>query len=294
MQHIRNEKVIGLRKRIVKKSSVRLILGILVVFSLTIAIAAGCFIYVTRYKPNVVASSASPDGQYELLFQQIGEPNWPFGHTHARLVLKDKSKTVAKHSFDVANDGGIIDAENWKVTWKENCVEAVISGEEQNDNQFILFFNGKTDSKLNPAAVLFVCGDNKTNKSGVVEESMKYKGTLIVVKDCKKALNFYSDVFGFQLIKDNEGNMELTDNLYLQESGYWEAFIGTKTIPNNNHSELYFEESDIEQFVNKLEKLYPEIEYVNRLMTHSWGQKVVRFYDLDGNLIEVGTPVKIS
>ncbi len=25
-------------------------------------------------------------------------------------------------------------------------------------------------------------------------------------------------------------------------------------------------------------------------MTHSWGQKVVRFYDPDGNLIEVGTP----
>ncbi|MDE7238591.1 MAG: glyoxalase, partial [Lachnospiraceae bacterium] len=26
------------------------------------------------------------------------------------------------------------------------------------------------------------------------------------------------------------------------------------------------------------------------LMTHSWGQKVIRFYDPDGNLIEVGTP----
>ena len=41
----------------------------------------------------------------------------------------------------------------------------------------------------------------------------------------------------------------------------------------------------------KLEKLYPNIRYVNRLMTHSWGQKVVRFYDPDGNLIEVGTPM---
>ena len=34
----------------------------------------------------------------------------------------------------------------------------------------------------------------------------------------------------------------------------------------------------------------PETEYVNPLTTHSWGQKVIRFYDLDGNLIEVGTP----
>jgi catechol 2,3-dioxygenase-like lactoylglutathione lyase family enzyme len=54
---------------------------------------------------------------------------------------------------------------------------------------------------------------------------------------------------------------------------------------------LYFEESDIEGFVEKLEKLYPNTVYVNRLMEHSWGQKVIRFYDPDGNLIEVGTPM---
>ena len=55
--------------------------------------------------------------------------------------------------------------------------------------------------------------------------------------------------------------------------------------------ELYFVEPDIEAFVEKLEKYYPAVQYVNRLMTHSWGQKVVRFYDPDGNLIEVGTLV---
>ena len=41
----------------------------------------------------------------------------------------------------------------------------------------------------------------------------------------------------------------------------------------------------------ELEKYYPDVKYVNRLMTHSWGQKVIRFYDPDGNLIEVGTPM---
>ena len=55
--------------------------------------------------------------------------------------------------------------------------------------------------------------------------------------------------------------------------------------------ELYFEEPDIESFAEKLESYYPEVKYVNRLMTHSWGQKVIRFYDPDGNLIEVGTPM---
>jgi len=62
-------------------------------------------------------------------------------------------------------------------------------------------------------------------------------------------------------------------------------------ISENNAAELYFEEPDIEGFVAKLERLYPDVKYVNRLMTHSWGQKVVRFYDPDGNLIEVGKPM---
>ena len=53
---------------------------------------------------------------------------------------------------------------------------------------------------------------------------MKYKGTLIVVKDCNHALKFYRDMFGFQLLQDNDGNMELTNHLYLQELGYWEKF----------------------------------------------------------------------
>ena len=112
-----------------------------------------------------------------------------------------------------------------------------------------------------------------------------------MVKDCKKALNFYHEIFGLELIQDNDGNMELTGGLFLQETKYWEKFTGKSTIPKNNSSELYFEEVDIETFVRKLETLYPKTEYVNQLMTHSWGQRVVRFYDPDGNLIEVGTPV---
>ena len=122
---------------------------------------------------------------------------------------------------------------------------------------------------------------------------MTFKGMLIVVKDCRRALRFYSEMFGFQLIRDNGGNMELTDHVFLQELGYWENFTKKRVISNSNQSELYFEEPDIEEFTARLERLYPETEYVNRLMTHSWGQKVVRFYDPDGNLIEVGTPVSL-
>lgn len=121
--------------------------------------------------------------------------------------------------------------------------------------------------------------------------AVKLRNILVVVKDIEKSKQFYHDLFGLDMILDNDGNMILTEGLVLQDEKIWNAFIGKEIIPKNNACELYFEEKNIEAFAEKLEQLYPSIEYVNRLMTHSWGQKVIRFYDLDGNLIEVGTPM---
>lgn len=120
---------------------------------------------------------------------------------------------------------------------------------------------------------------------------MRLKNVLIVVKDIEKSRKFYHDLFGIDLVLDNDGNMILTEGLVLQDEKIWKSFLGRDILPQNNACELYFEEQDIEVFVEKLERLYPSIEYVNRLMTHSWGQRVIRLYDLDGNLIEVGTPM---
>lgn len=130
----------------IKKPTVRVILGTLAFFNILIMILAGSFTYTTRYKIHDVASYTSPDGKYDLLFQQVGDPDWPFGHTHARLVLKGEAETIAKYSFDIADDGANACSDLCRVTWKDTQVEAVISGKEQNDNQYILFFDGKTDS----------------------------------------------------------------------------------------------------------------------------------------------------
>ena len=120
---------------------------------------------------------------------------------------------------------------------------------------------------------------------------MKLKNVLIVVKDIRRSLRFYQELFGFELVQDNDGNMILTEGLVLQEERFWKGFLGRRVVPESNSCELYFEEADLKGFVEKLERCYPEVRYVNRWMTHSWGQTVVRFYDPDGNLIEVGTPV---
>ena len=138
---------------------------------------------------------------------------------------------------------------------------------------------------------------------------MRLKNVLIAVNDIDRAIKFYNEIFGLNVILDQDGNVIMSEGLVLQDAKIWQRFLGKELIPKNNMTELYFEESDIEGFVKKLEESDFEIEYVNELMTHSWertkssglrscadrsgsgDQKVVRFYDPDGNIIEVGTPV---
>ena len=120
---------------------------------------------------------------------------------------------------------------------------------------------------------------------------MKLRNVLIVVNDMERAIRYYKEIFGMQVILDQDGNVILSEGLVLQDAKIWKSFIDKDVIPKNNATELYFEESNIEGFVKRLEDSDFEIEFVNKLMTHSWNQTVVRFYDPDGNLIEVGTPM---
>ena len=119
---------------------------------------------------------------------------------------------------------------------------------------------------------------------------MKLKNILIVVEDLERAKKFYHEIFGLNVILNGEGNVILTEGLVLQERSIWEEEISSEVIFKHNSSELYFEEKEIEAFVEELEKQYPDIKYITPLITLSWGQKIVRFYDPDGNLIEVRTP----
>ena len=88
---------------------------------------------------------------------------------------------------------------------------------------------------------------------------MRLKNVLIVVKDIEKSRKFYHDLFGIDLVLDNDGNMIFTEGLVLEDEKIWKSFLGRDILPQNNACELYFEEQDIEVFVEKLERLYPSI-----------------------------------
>ena len=115
---------------------------------------------------------------------------------------------------------------------------------------------------------------------------MKYTGTLIAVNDIEKSKQFYHDVLGLDVVADFGANVTLTGGVVLQTLETWQSFIHTDDVTlKNNAGELYFETEDMDAFAQHLESF--DVSYVHKLHEHSWGQRVIRFYDLDGHIIEV-------
>ena len=117
---------------------------------------------------------------------------------------------------------------------------------------------------------------------------MKLKNILFVVEDIENSKKFYKHLFGLEVVADFGENVILTEGLVLQEKKLWEKFIERNVSPGGNDAELYFEENDIDGFLEKLEKSNFPIEYLNQCIEHDWGQRVVRIYDLDKHVIEIG------
>lgn len=122
---------------------------------------------------------------------------------------------------------------------------------------------------------------------------MKYTCTVISVKDVNLARKFYEDLFGLELYQDYGINISFTCGLSLQQEFDWLVDIPKDNIiKKSNNIELCFEEENFDDFIKKL-KMYADVDYLGEVVEQSWGQRTVRFYDLDGHIIEVGECMKM-
>lgn len=122
---------------------------------------------------------------------------------------------------------------------------------------------------------------------------MKHVCMLISVVDINTARKFYEDLFGLEVFQDYGRNIAFTCGLALQQDFDWLVNLPKeKILKKSNNAEIVFEEQNFDGFLNKL-KEYPDIEYLGGVIEHSWGQRVIRFYDLDGHIIEVGEDMKM-
>lgn len=126
----------------------------------------------------------------------------------------------------------------------------------------------------------------------VRRDFVKLKNILFVVNDIEKSKRFYEELFGLKVITDFGENVILTEGLVLQQKNLWQDGMGKEVNFGGHDAELYFEESDMDGFLVKLKGYEPAVEYVDeKTPDHPWGGRVIRIYDPDKHVIEIGETV---
>ena len=118
---------------------------------------------------------------------------------------------------------------------------------------------------------------------------MKYKCPLIVVEDIERSRKFYEEVLCQKVVLDFGANVTFSGDFSLQSRGSWKGFIGEyedTVVFRSNNFELYFEEKRFDEFLDRLKDY--EVELLHEMKQYSWGQRVIRFYDPDQHIVEVG------
>ena len=82
-------------------------------------------------------------------------------------------------------------------------------------------------------------------------------------------------------------NVTFEGDFAIHLRSHFQQLIDGKPIQlGGNGYELYFEADWVDEFAQKLKQ--HSVTFVHEVREQPWRQKVVRFYDPDGNIIEVG------
>lgn len=118
---------------------------------------------------------------------------------------------------------------------------------------------------------------------------MKYHSVVLYVRNIGRAKKFYCEYLSIPIEMDIGKNVILSNGITLweiSESNILVRKIGKDKIRTGNKFELYFETDRMDGIVDLLQK--HGIEKLHEVHEEPWGQRTIRFYDYDGNIIEVG------
>ncbi|MBU5590145.1 glyoxalase/bleomycin resistance/dioxygenase family protein [Clostridium sp. MSJ-4] len=122
---------------------------------------------------------------------------------------------------------------------------------------------------------------------------MEFKLALLAVKDVKVSKEFYEELFDQKVILDLGRNLTFSGGFAIQEDFAWLTDLPVESVmEKSNNMELYFEVEDFDGFMDKI-KDYGSIEYVHQPKKYQWQQRVVRIYDPDHHIIEIGESMAV-
>jgi catechol 2,3-dioxygenase-like lactoylglutathione lyase family enzyme len=116
---------------------------------------------------------------------------------------------------------------------------------------------------------------------------MKFICALITVSDIQRSRTFYEGLLEQKVKMDFGENVTFHGDFAIHLKDHYKGLIGEHEIrTGGNNFELYFEYDDLDGMVARLKE--HGVTFVHDLREQPWRQKVVRFYDPDEHIIEVG------
>lgn len=117
---------------------------------------------------------------------------------------------------------------------------------------------------------------------------MGFLSTIIVVEDVIKSRTLYEGILKCKASSDfGIYNVGFEGGLSMYKKTLFQDLVGNIEILNkSNNFVLYFEVDAIEQ----LEKVIEDhgFSFIHKIQEQPWGQRIFRFYDYDGHIIEIG------
>ena len=125
-------------KKIVKAIAITIGSLLLIIFVFLLSLK-----YQMSWKITNVGLEKSPDGRYSVLFQAVGEADWPFGYSHAKVTVKEGKRVIESFREDIADDGGQFRPANYSVEWMKYGLVITFMGSEQADREKVIFYDGR-------------------------------------------------------------------------------------------------------------------------------------------------------
>ena len=116
---------------------------------------------------------------------------------------------------------------------------------------------------------------------------MRFRNVLIVVKDMERSRRFYEELLGFHVIRDFGTNVMMTDGLVLEELDSFRDGSGLQPVFRPDNFELYFEEADLDGFMEKLHSYEPPVRVISDGKDAVGERRTIRIYDPDYHIIEI-------
>jgi len=124
---------------------------------------------------------------------------------------------------------------------------------------------------------------------------LKFSGSLILVNDISVSRKFYEELLEQKVDMDFGPNVSFEGNLAIHLKTHFQGLLGDAerypVTTRANNGELYFETDEIDRIFQRLEQA--GVEFLHVIQEQPWAQRVMRFYDPDGHIIEIGETMEI-